>query len=258
MKFRRKSKQLNGDSDSRAAELSLALQVEGGAYTLKFPAEVVEGLRRTLSRLISQKTLPSCLALVSSLRQEGVTYLSRAMAVTMANDMGVTVCVVELNWWNPDHSLLMPSEKDGPEQYSGLAGILAQELNLDEAILHTNLPNMDILPAGKMPTATRPVFARSTQLKEILYQLSEQYECLILDIPAITFTNDAVPLASLGDACCLVVHQGVTPVDKVRSALDEVDHLKILGVIMNKTHIATPSFFLHLIPQDALSEMGAA
>ena len=80
----------------------------------------------------------------------------------------------------------------------------------------------------------------------------------MLDIPAVSATNDAVPLASLGDACCLVVHQGVTPIEKVRSTLDEIDHLTVLGVIMNKTHNYTPSFLLNLIPQDAITETGVA
>jgi Mrp family chromosome partitioning ATPase len=258
VKSKRKSTDLKNSTQAQITELALTLQVEGSSAALTFPAEVIESMRRTLSRLITQKTLPSRLSLVASLRQEGTTYLTRAMATTIAKDMGVTVCVVELNWWHPDQSLFLQSENETPGGPPGLAGVLTEAIKLEAAILHTNHPNLDILPAGRMPIADRPVLARSTHLKEIMYQLSEQYEYLILDIPAISSTNDAVPLASLGDACCLVIHQGVTPVEKVRSALDEIDHLAVLGVIMNKVHIATPSLFLNLIPQDAGHGLGAA
>ncbi len=258
MKFRRKGSIDNAKIEKEASELALTLQAEDGTTLLTFPAEVTESLRRTLSRLISKKSLPARLALVASLRQEGVTYLSRALATTMANDLGASVCVVELNWWWPDETLLAPLETGLDDRRKGLADVLAEELKLEEAILHTSRPNLDILPAGRMPVANRPIMVRSTLLKEILYQLSEQYEYLILDVPSISATNDAIPLASLGDACCMVIHQGVTTIKKVRSALDEIDHLNILGVILNKVELATPAFLVNLIPQDAVSEYGVA
>ena len=238
--------------------LSLALNAEDGTTLMTFPGEVIESIRRTISRLITKKTLPARIALVSSLRQEGVTYLSRALATTLANDLDANVCVVELNWWWPDSSIVLPTDHSILESNRGLAGVLAEEIKLEQAILRTDRANLCLLPAGRMEVTSRPVLSRSTLLKEILYQLSEQYEYLVLDIPAVTATNDAIPLASLGDACCLVVHQGLTPIEKVRSTLDEIDHLTVLGVILNKMHNYTPSFLLHLIPQDAITETGVA
>ena len=67
-----------------------------------------------------------------------------------------------------------------------------------------------------------------------------------MDIPAILATNDAVPLASLGSACCLVIRQGVTWMEDVKLALDEIDHLSIMGVVMNKFKLNTPSFLVKL------------
>jgi Mrp family chromosome partitioning ATPase len=181
-----------------------------------------------------------------------VTYLSRALALTMANDLDTSVCAVELNWWWPDKTLELPAD------HLGLAGVLSGEIQLEEAIVNTSQPNLSILPAGRMPVASRPTFSRGIHLKEILYQLNEQYEYIILDIPAISVTNDSIPLASLGDACCLVIQQGITPVEKVRTALDEIDHQKFLGVILNNARFYTPSFLINLIPQDATPETNFA
>ena len=57
-----------------------------------------------------------------------------------------------------------------------------------------------------------------------------------------------MPLASLSDACCLVIRQGVTPVEDVRLALDEIEHLTILGTVLNQAHYATPAVILKFIP----------
>ena len=230
--------------------LSQSFQTIDGQNLQTFPAEVIDALRLAVSRLISKKTLPPRLALVSALRQEGVTYISRALATIIANDLDTSVCAVELNWWRPDKTLILP------EGNKGLAGVLADEIKLEQALMPTDRPNLLILPAGKMSVANRPVFARSDYLKETLLKLSEQCEYMILDIPAILSTNDSIPLASLGDACCLVVNQGVTSVEKVRLALDEIDQLPILGVIMNRVKIATPAPLLNLIPQDSVPETG--
>ncbi len=153
---------------------------------------------------------------------------------------------MELNWWWPDAALNSPSTN------SGLAGVLAGEISLENAILHSSNPNFSIIPAGRMAIADRPVLARSARLKEILKTLSKQYEHLILDIPALSTTNDAIPLASLGEACILVINHGVTSVDKVRLALDDIDHLKMLGVVLNKVKLSTPSRIMQMIPQDSV------
>jgi Mrp family chromosome partitioning ATPase len=232
--------------------LSLCLQTVDGTFTQTYPAEVVEALRLAISRLVAQKALPTRLSLVSALRQEGVTYLSRAIATVLANDLNASVCAVELNWWNPDKSLMIPSGN------KGLAGVLADEISLQDALITTERPNLSVLPAGRMEVANRPVFARSDYLKEVLYKLNEQCEFLIFDIPAIQFTNDALPLAALGDACCMIVNQGITSVEMVRLALNDINQLTVLGVIMNRVKNFTPKPLLSMIPQDAGAETGSS
>jgi len=246
MKFKRKSTVQKSENNP----LSLALLSEDDTPLINFHPEMIDALRRMISRLVLRDALPARLALTSALRQEGVTYLSRALATIMANDLNVRVCVIELNWWWPNRLFLSESET------GGLAAVLAGEIPLRKALVHTGQRNLVILPAGKMAQADRPVLARNEALKNIIQELSEQFDHLILDIPAILTTNDAIPLVALGDSCCLVIHQGVTSIENVRMALDDIDHLKITGIIMNKARIATPPWILKLIPQDSISETG--
>ena len=90
--------------------------------------------------------------------------------------------------------------------------------------------------------------ARSNALKEAIYRLSDQFDHLILDVPAIRKTSDSVPLASLGNACCLVIQQGITTIEDVKLSLDEIDHLSIIGTVLNQVNITTPEKLLNLIP----------
>ena len=93
------------------------------------------------------------------------------------------------------------------------------------------------------------MFTHSDELKSIVTELRGRYDYVLIDVPAILSTSDAIPLASLTDSCCLVIRQGVTQIDDVRMALDDVSHLPMLGVIMNQVELKTPSFIMRMIPQ---------
>jgi Mrp family chromosome partitioning ATPase len=147
-----------------------------------------------------------------------------------------------MNWWWPSST---PVEIANT---GGLAAVLSGELTLEEAVVKTSKRNLDIYPAGNMPVEKRPPYARSSALRDLIDELSRRYEYLILDIPAITASPDAIPLASFSTACCLVVHQGATLVDEVRTALDDVDHLHLIGVVMNKNSTKIPSLLLKILP----------
>ena len=224
---------------------ALSLPPAYGSAEVTFSGKVVHSLRRMITKLAYADELPKRIALVSALREEGVTYTTLAMGTTIASDLDKTVCVVELNWWWPGMTLQVPDVNS-----RGVAAVLAGEATLDDVIVPTGLPNLRLLPAGEMPVEKRPIMARNAALKELINNLSKRYDYLLLDVPAILTTSDAISLASLADGCCLVIRQGVTSVEKVNLALDDIDHLNILGAIMNQVKVKTPSLLLKFIPQD--------
>ncbi|MEM7118244.1 MAG: CpsD/CapB family tyrosine-protein kinase [Chloroflexota bacterium] len=223
---------------------SLVLPHPDGSALMEFPVEVIDSVRRLVARVGRDSAFPERLALTSALRQEGTTFISRALAATLAHDLGATVCVVELNWWWPSEwgTAVSPTHS--------LASVLSGQASLDEAILHTGWPNLAVLPAGKIDATRRSMLAHSSVLRELIAELDARFDHLILDIPAILATNDAMPLASLASACSLVVRQGITSIEDTKSALDDIAHLEVLGIIMNQVELATPAALLKYIPQN--------
>lgn len=201
-----------------------------------FPVEIMDALRYFVARVTRQQPFPRRLALLAALRQEGVTYLSRGLALTLAHDFQARVCAVELNWWWP--SSLPP----GPQP--GLAAVLDGQAGLNEALWHTSDVSLAILPAGVVPREARSRYARRALLQDTLEALHRQFDLLVLDVPALGATSDAIALAGLATAGCLVVSQEVTPTESARQALDDVDHLPMLGVLLNRVDHRTPSWVL--------------
>lgn len=235
-----------------------------------FAPGIVSNLRRLTTHLVYQGNLPERIAIVAALRGEGVTYTTLALAMTLASDLNTRVCAVELNWQSPGmqahlakpvetkpHRLRLfrprktePSMPDTTDRSLGLSGVLTGAVPLEEALIPTVLPNLALLPAGTLPEWQRPIIGRSAELKELINHLSQMFDHLLLDIPAVLSSSDAIALASLGSACCVVIQQGVTPINSVRLALDDIKHIPMLGVVLNQTHIYTPTWVRNFLPQE--------
>lgn len=221
------------------------LQRAQGEPLYAFAPVTIEAIRYMTTRLMATNELPQRCAVVAALREEGATYTALALAVTLAHDTDRRVCYVDLNWWWPAARL-----RGMPYGEQGVATVLSGETTLAETLLATNYNNLSLLLAGNLPAAQRPVVARSAALPALVTQLSEQFDHLILDIPAILTTSDAIPLTSLGDATCVVVRHGVSTSSLTRQALQQIDHVPSLGVILNRTQAQTPAWLLKWIGQE--------
>lgn len=223
----------------------LSLQNADGSPLVTFSAEVVQNFRRMITRLANASQLPVRLTMMATYPEEGVTYTSLALATTLAHDWRTRVCVVELNWHRPGLLKLVPGLTS-----PGLATVIEGTAQLDDALVSTSVEGLTLLPAGDLMFGKRTSVARSAELAKLIDQLALKFDRLVLDIPAIRLTSDAIPLAALGNAACLVVRQGVTPAADIKRALDDVGNLPMLGVVLNRVHTFTPRVILDLIPQE--------
>jgi Mrp family chromosome partitioning ATPase len=252
-----------------AQDGTITLRAADDTPLYTFPSEVVNSVRHMETVLISKGRLPARISIVAALQGEGVTYTTLALATALSYDLAVRVCVVELNWWSPqlnappthkahvtpdtDDTTVIATPSDTPSsivEATGLAAVLMGAATIDNVLIPTALPNLALLPAGRLSPAQRPVMARSDALKACIEQLSQRFDHVLLDIPAILATSDSIALASLGNTCCVVIRQGVTPVSSVRRALNDIKHLPMLGVVLNQTRNALPRWVSAFVPQE--------
>ena len=220
----------------------LSLLDDAGQVVQVAGAPVTESLRYMLARLRlgDHNEFPDRLGLTSAISGEGVTFITRALALVLTTDVAKRVCIVDLNWWTPS---------DWPgRDVPGVAEVVRDGLPLEQVLHLTGNPGLHVLPAGKTNLAERPALARCDELAKMLDELNEEFEHVLLDLPAVHATSEALTLAENCPSLALVVGQNITPESEVKSALEEVEGVPLLGVILNRSYSKIPRFIRNRIP----------
>jgi Mrp family chromosome partitioning ATPase len=212
------------------------------ARTQEFVAPAVGSeLRYMLERIQLNRAagLPRRVALTSALNGEGVSFIARSLGAIIARDLDRTVCLLDLNWWSQRRNQESPRP--------GLADVVSGDVDLDTVIVETNIPNLSFVEAGPVARERRSVLANSPQLATAIATISDRFDHVIFDLPAVLLTSDALTLARNSDAVAIVVREGVTSSAQVKAALDELRGIVSLGVILNRCNSHIPARIRRLI-----------
>jgi polysaccharide biosynthesis transport protein len=203
-------------------------------------AESYRALRTSLL-LSNLGAPPKVIMVTSALPQEGKTTTSINCAVVLAQK-GVRVLLIDADLRRPSiHKTL------GMGPRSGLSNVLTGSTTLEQAITRTSiLPNLYILPAGTPPPNPAELLA-STNMREVLDQLREQYDHIVLDTPPSLSVTDAVVLSPRADAVMLVIRSGRTTKQALRRARDILAQVnaKVIGVLLNAVDLRSPDYYYY-------------
>ena len=201
-------------------------------------AESYRALRTSLL-LSNLGAPPKVIMVTSALPQEGKTTTSINTAVVLAQK-GVRVLLIDADLRRPSiHKTL------GMGPHSGLSNVLTGSTTLEQAITRTSvLPNLFVLAAGTPPPNPAELLA-SSNLKDVLDQLKEQYDHIVIDTPPSLSVTDAVVLSPRADAVVLVIRSGQTTKQALRRSRDILAQVsaKVVGVLLNAVDLSSPEYY---------------
>src|SRR6202030_2938455 len=203
-------------------------------------AESYRALRTSL--LLSHLGAPPKVIMVTSaLPQEGKTTTSINCAVVLAQK-GVRVLLIDADLRRPSiHKTL------GMGPHSGLSNVLTGSTTLERAISRTPiLPNLFVLAAGTPPPNPAELLA-SSNMKDLLIQLREQYDHIVIDTPPSLSVTDAVVLSPRADAVVLVIRSAQTTKVALRRSCDLLTQVnaRVCGVLLNAVDLASPDYYYY-------------
>ncbi|MBI1287889.1 MAG: polysaccharide biosynthesis tyrosine autokinase [Flavobacteriales bacterium] len=195
-------------------------------------AEAFRSIRTNLSFIVGQEhdsnASTKIIQLTSAMGSEGKSFSSINLAASMALGGSKTI-VVGLDLRKPKLAEYFNLSND-----TGVSSVLAGLSVLNDTICKTQVKNMDVLVAGPVPPNPAELLM-SSKLKDILSELSEEYDYVILDTPPIGLVTDSLIIAEHAITTIYVVRQNVTSFHSLRYINDiyQSGKIKSISVILN-------------------------
>jgi polysaccharide biosynthesis transport protein len=203
-------------------------------------AESYRALRTSLL-LTSLGAPPKVILITSALPQEGKTTTSINTAIVLAQK-GTRVLLIDADLRRPSiHKTLGMGPK------TGLSNVLTGSATLQQAVVRsTLLPSLFILSAGTPPPNPAELLA-SSNMRDILAELREQYDHIIVDTPPTLSVTDAVVMSTRADAVVLVIRSGQTTKQALRRSRDILMQVnaRVAGVLLNAVDLTSPDYYYY-------------
>jgi capsular exopolysaccharide synthesis family protein len=209
---------------------NVGLLLEEGAESPH--AEAYRVLRTNLLFSRKDEKLNS-VAIVSAGAGEGKSTTVFNLATVFAQN-GSRVVIVDSDLRRPVlHKLFRVTNSIGVTNY------LLKQNALEEVIQTTNLPTLDFLASGKLPSSSLGILS-STQMRELIAKLKQRYDFVFFDSPPIMGVSDASILASAVDMTLQVIQYRRYPQPMNVRAKQMIEKVggNLVGIVLNNINMS--------------------
>lgn len=179
------------------------------------------------------------LAFTSCTPNEGKSSVSINLAYAFA-EAGKRVILIDADLRK---SVLVGRYKVG-EVENGLTHFLSGQVEMDEAICHTQSNNLDIMFAGALSPNPAELLNHS-RFSSMLATLREQYDYVLVDTPPLGSVIDSAIIARNVDGAILVLEANAIGYKFAQSVKDQLEksNCRILGVVLNKVPMDKKGYY---------------
>lgn len=227
-------------SSSKVVQLDLDALTEAGFVTPKAQRSLTAEQFRVIKRPLLTNAMGKGAAPVthgnrimvtSAMAGEGKTFTAINLAMSMAMELDHTVLLVDADVSRPSimKTLGLPS---GP----GLLDLLlANETEMSDALLRTNIDKLTLLPSGTPHQRATELLA-SDAMSALVEEMGRRYpeRIIIFDSPPLLMTTESRVLATHMGQIVMVVQAGQTQRAQVRHALETIENCPIKLMVLNQ------------------------
>ena len=203
------------------------------------PSEAYRGIRTGIL-FSSAENQPQVIIVSSAWPGEGKTITTTNLAITMAQS-GSRVIILDCDMRRPKiHKIF------GISREIGMSNILVGGCEVEEAIAHTQIPNLDVIPCGPIPPNPSEILG-SERMADLLNKLRKNCTQILIDSPPITAVTDAVVLAKIADGLVMVISAGETPREIIQNGLRQLQSVNahVLGAVLNGVEMGRDSIYYY-------------
>jgi capsular exopolysaccharide synthesis family protein len=173
------------------------------------------------------------IVVVSAGAGEGKSTTTLNLASVFAQ-AGQRVLVVDSDLRRPTLHKLLQVTND-----IGLTNYLLKQNALEEVIQTTNVPTLNFMASGKLPSSSMSIL-NSVQMKEMIADLKQRYDFIFFDSPPILGVSDASVLASEIDLVVQVIQYRRYPQPMNLRAKQVIEKVggTFLGIVLNNINMS--------------------
>jgi polysaccharide biosynthesis transport protein len=193
-------------------------------------AEAYSTLQTNLAFINPDEAL-KVLVLTSPLSGDGKTTSSTNLAITLVQ-RGHNVLLIDADLRRGIINRIF-----GAHREPGLSNILDGSTPLEAALRRADLGrvgSLHYLTTGTLPHNPATIIG-SKAMGALMQRLRQHYDTIIIDSPPINVVTDAALLGSYADGVLVVVRSGVTAVQALTFAMEQLRHVRapVLGAVLN-------------------------
>lgn len=152
-------------------------------------------------------------SVTSSSKSEGKTITAVNIAIALAQQVDTRVLIIDCDLRRPriQSVLEIPVDK-------GITNYLNFECEASDIVYTSKLDNLDAICCGTIPPNPSELLS-SDNMKELIKELSKQYDYIIFDTPPIGVVIDALPIIKQTDGVVVIVRDNVTDIRDYKKQL---------------------------------------
>lgn len=185
-------------------------------------------LRTRLSQLMQDNDWTT-IAVMSPAKDDGKTTVAINLSISIAHGMHSSAVLLDLDLINPSiHTYF------GYEPTHGLDDYYLGKTNLRDVLISPGLDNLLLAPTKNQLTNSSEYLAstRSNALISDIQQINQNSK-IIIDLPPLLSSDDAIAFIPYIDAVLLVVREGKTKKEDIQQAIELLGNTKLAGVVLN-------------------------
>ncbi len=180
-------------------------------------------------RQISQARPLKTVLITSTIPEEGKSLISANLAVAFAHRHVQKILLLEGDLRRPVLGQLF-----GLGPLPGICECLQGSGSVTRNVYHIQNAGFWFLPAGSTPDNPLELM-ESEQLQRLLQQLAALFDWIVIDSPPVLPLGDTTVWARSSDGVLLVVREGKSQTNQIKSGVHALQPKNLLGVILNSS-----------------------
>lgn len=220
--------QFDGKSYFDSGDLKLSTSLISMIDPVSHVAEAYRRLYNNI-RFSNPDSEHNMLVVTSATKGEGKTTSISNLAIAIA-ESGKRVLIMDCDYRRPRIHRVYGIAKE-----PGTANHLFDDSDLNDVVVQSVIPGVDLLPAGTEPPS--PGLAINSQkMKQLLEKLRSEYDYVLIDTPPYGITTDAAPLIKMSDGVILVTRFNLTTTPELDQILENLSNINanVIGTVLNE------------------------